>query len=119
MSTPAADSPRHANPQAGPATDAAQRELAAVTREAARLRRERSLAQADSLRSARALLDVEAQLALANARIADLEQLAAAREQQLAALSGQLERAARVSASVHSSLSWRITAPLRALKRRA
>jgi hypothetical protein len=118
MSTSSADSPRHADPQGALATDAAQRELAAAIREAARLRRERSLAQADSIRSARALLDVEAQLALAKARIAELEQLAAAREQQLATLSGQLERAARVSAAVHTSLSWRITAPLRAVKRR-
>lgn len=118
MGTPAADSAGRARPAADGESDALRRELDAVAREASWLRREASLAKADSLRSARALLDVETRLAFANARIAALEQLVADRSSAVGALSSRLDRAERVSAGVQASLSWRVTAPLRSLKRR-
>jgi rRNA-processing protein FCF1 len=95
-----------------------RRELDAAVRECSRLREEASRAKADSLRSARALLDVETRLAIANARIAELEELADDRGRESTALSSRLERAERVSGAMQGSLSWQLTAPLRALKRR-
>jgi hypothetical protein len=103
---------------ATPAADSTARELDALTREAARLRHDASLAKADSLRSARALLDVESQLALALARVTALEARLEECSRARGALASRLERAERVGAAMQASLSWQLTAPLRALKRR-
>lgn len=94
------------------------RELDAAAREASRLRREASRAREDSVRSARALLEVETRLALANARIANLEALADDRDRAAGALASRLERAERVSSAMEGSLSWKLTALLRAVKQR-
>ena len=106
------------NPGAYGEVDAIQRELGALTLEASRLRRDCAQAKTDSVRSARALLDVEAKLALANSRVAALEELLLDRSETASMLSHRLERAEQVSAAMHASLSWQVTAPLRALKRR-
>lgn len=118
MAVPPADSIEPAEPLAGTAGDAVRRELDAAVRECSRLREEGSRAKADSVRSARALLDVETRLALAMARIAELEALVEDRRREAVALSSRLERAERVSGAMQDSLSWQLTAPLRALKRR-
>jgi SAM-dependent methyltransferase len=68
-------------------------------------------AREDSLNSAQRLLAVEENLAQSKARIFALEEA-------IEELRPKLERADRVMAAMKSSISWRITAPLRALKRR-
>ena len=68
------------------------------------------VAQEHSLNSANRLLDVEDLVAQSKARIFALEEA-------LDALTPRLERADRVMAAMKASVSWRITAPLRALKR--
>ncbi len=118
MATSAADSTGRAAQEPAGGDEAVDRELDALAREASRLRRDVSLAKAESVRSARALLDVEAQLALADARVAALETVVNGCGETTALLSSRLKRAERVSRAMQSSLSWRITAPLRALKRR-
>lgn len=89
-----------------------------TSREVARLSREAAEARERSRRSAERVVEVEQALAVAQARSQTLEQ--SLQEQRLLAaeLGGRLERADRVTSAMQRSLSWRITAPLRALKRR-
>lgn len=93
-------------------------ELNRVRDEAANLQRQTTVAQQqaanardDSLNSAQRLLAVEENLAQSKARIFALEEA-------VDELQPKLERADRVMAAMKSSISWRITAPLRVLKRR-
>jgi SAM-dependent methyltransferase len=69
-----------------------------------------------SLTSAKRVLDVEETLVQTNARIFALEQELDGRGEQISALDEQIERAQQVMSAMKTSLSWRITAPLRALK---
>jgi hypothetical protein len=98
---------------------ASRQELAVLARNVSSLRRDIGVANADGLRSAQALLEVEAQLAVAKARVVMLEETLAERTEDLETLTVRLARADGVMSAMKDSLSWRITAPLRALKRRA
>ncbi len=89
-----------------------------AAREAATLRQATATAREKELASARRVLEVEALLADAQARVAALEEADDARRRQLAQLQERIERADRVHAAMRASLSWRLTAPLRALKGR-
>jgi ubiquinone/menaquinone biosynthesis C-methylase UbiE len=82
---------------------------------AARTRQQAASAEARSLNSAKRLLEVEEVLAQANARVFALEQELETRGKEL---HEQVARAERVMIGMKESVSWRITAPLRALKRR-
>jgi ubiquinone/menaquinone biosynthesis C-methylase UbiE len=94
-------------------------ELEAVAaREAATLRQTSAVARENELASARRVLETEALLANAQARIAALEEADDARGRHLAELQQRIDRAERVHAAMTTSLSWKLTAPLRALKRR-
>jgi hypothetical protein len=93
-------------------------EVITTAREAATLRQESATARENSLRSAKSLLEVEANLAQAKSRIFTLEGALDARGELVDELQGTVERADRVMAAMKVSLSWRITAPLRALKAR-
>lgn len=88
-----------------------------AAREAATLRQRVAVANGNELGSARRVLEVEALLADAQARVAALAEAYDAHELQLAQLGERLDRADRVMSAIKSSLSWRLTAPLRALKR--
>jgi 2-polyprenyl-3-methyl-5-hydroxy-6-metoxy-1,4-benzoquinol methylase len=67
--------------------------------------------------NARALLAVEEVLAQSKARIFALEEAADEHAERVETLREQAERATHVMAAMEASMSWRITAPLRALKR--
>jgi 2-polyprenyl-3-methyl-5-hydroxy-6-metoxy-1,4-benzoquinol methylase len=79
----------------------------------------RAVADAEDARrhNACALLEVEEVLAQSKARIFALEEAADEHAERVEALRQQAERATRVMAAMEASVSWRITAPLRALKR--
>ncbi len=91
---------------------------------------ERFLFESEVARSR--VAELEAQLAIARSRITELEaQIAAGRSQaeaatllvttleaQLAAKSVELEQLERMIGALHTSTSWRLTAPLRAVVRR-
>lgn len=94
-------------------------ELQSAAREAATLRQTTATARENELNSARRLLEVETLLADALARVAALTEAYDAHKRQLAQLQERIERADRVHLAMKRSLSWRVTAPLRALKRRA
>jgi 2-polyprenyl-3-methyl-5-hydroxy-6-metoxy-1,4-benzoquinol methylase len=89
-----------------------------ASHEAATLREATTRARENELASAHRLLEVETLLANAQARVAALEESNDARERGIAELHERLDRAGRVQAAMQSSLSWRLTAPLRAVKRR-
>lgn len=98
--------------------DRVRDESVALREEAIDLRRETTVAQRDaasareqSLNSAHRLLDVEEVVAQSKARIFALEEA-------LEELQHKADRADHVMAAMRASISWRITAPLRALKRR-
>jgi O-antigen biosynthesis protein len=93
-------------------------ELQSAAREAATLRQTTANARENELSSAGRLLEVEALLADSGARVAALAEAYDAHERQLALLQERIERADRVQQAMTKSLSWRVTAPLRALKRR-
>jgi O-antigen biosynthesis protein len=93
-------------------------ELQGAAREAATLRQKTAAARDAEQRSARRLLEVEASLADSRARVAALEEAYEAHGRQLEQLQERLERADSVQTAMKASLSWRLTAPLRALKRR-
>lgn len=84
----------------------------------ARTRQQATRAEERSLNSARRLLEVEEVLAQASARVFALEQELETRGEEISALRERAARAERVMNGIKESLSWRITAPLRALKRR-
>jgi chromosome segregation ATPase len=93
-------------------------------RELARLEHDAELARSRSRRSAKRVVEVEQELAVHQSRTVELEGSLAELSSKLtaqmalvAALSERVERADRVIAGIKSSLSWRVTAPLRALKR--
>jgi hypothetical protein len=89
-----------------------------ASREAAQARLEAAAATERSRRSAARLVEVEQILAESQARCFALEQSLAAQTSQVQELRQRLDRADRVMAAMKASLSWRITAPLRALKAR-
>jgi O-antigen biosynthesis protein len=97
---------------------ALREELHAAAREAATLRQTSATAQDAERTSAHRVLEVEAILADSRARVAALEEAHDAHSRQLSQLHERLERADRVHSAMTSSLSWRITAPLRSLLRR-
>jgi SAM-dependent methyltransferase len=90
--------------------DALRREAADLHRKTTVAQQEADAARERSLNSAQRLLAVEENLAQSKARIFALEEA-------IDELKPKLERADRVMAAMKSSISWRITAPLRALKR--
>lgn len=79
---------------------------------------EAAAAKENSRRSAERLVEIEQILAESKARAFALEESLTAQTAQLEDLTHRLDRADRVMAAMKASLSWRITAPLRALKRR-
>ena len=85
---------------------------------ALRTRQQAARAEERSLNSARRLLDVEEFLAQSNAGVFALKQELEMRSEDIDALREQVARGERVMTGMKDSLSWRITAPLRALKRR-
>jgi hypothetical protein len=89
-----------------------------LSRETARLRSEAATASANSRHSAQRVVDVEQVLAESNAQRFALEQALASQALQIEEQRQRLDRADRVTAAMKASLSWRITAPLRALKQR-
>jgi 2-polyprenyl-3-methyl-5-hydroxy-6-metoxy-1,4-benzoquinol methylase len=93
-------------------------EFQSAAREAATLRQTTASAHENELNSARRLLEVEALLADASARVAALAEAYNAHERQIAQLQERIDRADRVQQAMQRSLSWRVTKPLRALKRR-
>jgi len=98
--------------------DAMRREHTGLRRETTIARQQANAAREASLASARRLLDIEEVVAQSKARIYALEEALDAREELVGDLHNRLDRADRVMAGMKSSLSWRITAPLRALKPR-
>jgi SAM-dependent methyltransferase len=90
--------------------DALRREATDLHREASIAQRQAAAAQERSTNSAARLLEVEEVVAQSKARIFALEEA-------LDTVTPRLERADRVMAAMKDSVSWRITAPLRALKR--
>jgi SAM-dependent methyltransferase len=112
------DREREAAEEARQETQRAYQEIEALHQETTSLQREIHSAQQQataarerSLNSAKRLLEVEEVLAQSKARIFALEEA-------LDTLTPQLERADHIMAAMKASVSWRITAPLRALKRR-
>jgi hypothetical protein len=89
-----------------------------ASREAAALHQEAATARANSLSSASRLLEVEEVLAQSKARIFALEEALDVRAELVDELHQKIERADRIIAAMKASVSWRITAPLRALKQR-
>lgn len=96
----------------------ARREVTTLREQATSLHQEAFRAKRDaaatrdlSINSARKLLDTEEVLAQSKARIFALEE-------RVDELHPKLERAQEVMAAMQASLSWRMTAPLRALKPR-
>jgi SAM-dependent methyltransferase len=89
-----------------------------AAREVTAAKKDASAARDRSHHSAQRLLEVEEILAQARARIFDLENEIDARGETIDDMRSRLDRADRVLRSVKTSLSWRITAPLRALKQR-
>lgn len=91
---------------------------AETSREVARLSRELADARERSRRSAERAVAVEQELAIEQARRFALEQSLEEQRQLAAELAERVERADRVMRAMQRSPSWRVTAPLRALKRR-
>ena len=90
--------------------DALRREAADLHRKATVAQKQAAATRDRSLNSAQRLLEVEEVFAQSKARIFALEEL-------VDELQPKLERADRVMSEMKTSVSWRITAPLRALKR--
>jgi hypothetical protein len=65
------------------------------------------------------VIEVEEVLAQSHSRIAALEDALDAQGELAGELHQRLERADRVMTAMKNSISWRLTAPLRALKRRS
>jgi flagellar hook-basal body complex protein FliE len=89
-----------------------------ASREQAALRHEAATQRDNSRRSARRVLEVEEMLARSNAQVVDLQETCDAQSEAIKELEHRVARADRVLAAMQASVSWRITAPLRALKRR-
>jgi SAM-dependent methyltransferase len=89
---------------------ALREEAADLHKTATLAQREAASARARSLASARSLLEVEEILAQSKARIFALEEA-------IGELQPKLERSEQLMAAMKTSVSWRITAPLRAFKR--
>jgi hypothetical protein len=92
--------------------------LPEASREQATLRQEAATQRDDSRRSARRVLEVEELIARSNAQVVDLQETRDAQIEVIKELQHRVDRADRVIAAMQASVSWRITAPLRALKRR-
>jgi SAM-dependent methyltransferase len=91
-------------------TDALRQEAADLHRKTSAAQQQSAAASERSLNSAQRLLEVEEVLAQSKARIFALEEA-------VDELQAKLERADRVMSAMKASVSWRITSPLRALKR--
>jgi TolA-binding protein len=89
-----------------------------ASREAASLREQATLAAERSRKSAERVVEVEQIVAEVTARAVALEDQLSAESARAAELTQRLERAERVLLAMKTSVSWRMTAPLRALKRR-
>jgi hypothetical protein len=89
-----------------------------VSRNAARARSEAASASEQSKRSAARVIEVEQILAESQAQTFALRESLATQASQVEELTQRLDRADRVMTAMKASLSWRITAPLRALKQR-
>lgn len=92
--------------------------LPEASRAVAKLTREASDARESGRRNAERVLEVEQILAASQARELALEDSLAERTLLAEELQDRLGRADRVMAAMKDSLSWRITAPLRRLRRR-
>ncbi|HEV7528635.1 MAG TPA: hypothetical protein VGO29_07040 [Solirubrobacteraceae bacterium] len=92
--------------------------LPEVSREVARVGREAAASKAASRRSAERVVEVEQILAESNAQTFALQEALTEQSSLLEDQRQRLDRADRVMAAMKASLSWRITAPLRALKQR-
>jgi hypothetical protein len=90
-----------------------------ASREQAALRQEAATQRENSRRSARRVLEVEELLARAHAHVMDLLETRDAQFEVIEELQRRVDRADLVMAAMQASISWRITAPLRALKRRS
>lgn len=97
---------------------ALRQEFLGAAREAATLRQTTAKAQESSSRSARRVLEVEGALAQAQAQAFALENALESQTRHASALQERVERADRVMSAMKRSISWRLTAPLRALKGR-
>jgi hypothetical protein len=89
-----------------------------ASREVASLRQEAANQRENSRRSARRLLEVEEVLSQSKARSFDLEEALKGQTRLVEELQHRIDRADRVMVAMKASVSWRITAPLRALRRR-
>ena len=89
-----------------------------AARERAVLKRTALAAQENSARSARRLLEVESDLAASHAHVFALDAALDVHIKLAHELQERVARADRVMAAMKRSVSWRVTAPLRALKRR-
>jgi O-antigen biosynthesis protein len=108
---------RDASSEARDAADRAVARRDAALREVAALRHQLRAAHDSSLASSQKLLAVEEELAQRKARVVALETAYTEREQELVELVERVSRADRVLAAMQSSWSWKVTAPLRILKR--
>ena len=91
---------------------------AQLSRELASARRQASEAGERGRRSAVRVIEVEQILADSQAQTFALTEALSAREDEARELRLRLDRADAVMTAMKASLSWRITGPLRALKRR-
>jgi hypothetical protein len=107
-----------ARAEADAAREQADRDLMLARKRAAVARREATTARKNSLESAKRLLEIEENLAQSKARIFALEAALAERAAVADEMHDRVLRADRVMTAMKTSVSWRVTAPLRALKRR-
>jgi hypothetical protein len=89
----------------------------AAAREVAVLRQQATVAGEQSRRSAERLIEVEQILADCMAQTVSLEELLLAQSARVEELTHRLERADLVTTEMKASSSWKVTAPMRALKR--
>ena len=93
-------------------------EILDAGREAATLRQTTTATQQSSAQSARRLLEVEEILAQSHAQLFALEETNESLSRLVGELQERVDRADRVLSAMRRSISWKVTAPLRAIKQR-